>query len=127
MLEIRSCSLLISKDAKVTVTNYVGDAVAVDLIPVPSNSSLASAVFVAFMPAAGFSTYFLQFSAQKTNDAAPVKVCSLSVSESLLDAQQASNQSISNDYYQLTFDPETGRLSVIDNLLSGVSSNVWLP
>jgi hypothetical protein len=64
VLTLSAFSSLSAQNAKVTVTNYVGVSVSVDLVPVPTNASLANAVFAAFMPAAGFSTYFLQFSAQ---------------------------------------------------------------
>ena len=37
---------------------------------------------------------------------------------------QATTQSISNQFYTLTFDSTTGRLSNIQNVVSGVSSNV---
>jgi hypothetical protein len=39
---------------------------------------------------------------------------------------QEATQVISNQFYQLTFDSETGRLSNIANLVSGVQSNVGI-
>jgi hypothetical protein len=63
----------------VAIVDYTGANVAVDLLPVPSNSSLKSAVFEATIPAMGYSTYFLQYlnssSAQTTEATQPETVC----------------------------------------------------
>ena len=61
-----------------TVTDYNNNAVTVDLLPVPFNSSIVTAVFEAWMPAMGYSTYFLEFSgsaSEKTKAAVEKEVC----------------------------------------------------
>ena len=57
------------------VTDYTGTAVHVDYVPVPNNSSIVSAVFAASVPAAGFSTYFLEFTG--SSRAPPAEVTDL--------------------------------------------------
>ena len=56
----------------VTVTDFNGNNVAVDYVPVPYNASVQTAVFSAYIPAAGFSTYFLEFSGERESQ--PVQV-----------------------------------------------------
>lgn len=100
---------MLSQGKGVSVTDENGNAVTVDLLPVPSNSSTASAVFPVDVPAAGFSTYFLQYTGEDSK---------------VQEAKPTAANTISNSFYTLTFDQSTGRLATITNLVSGVSSNV---
>lgn len=92
----------------VSISDASGNAVTVDLLPVPSNASISSAVFPVNIPSAGFSTYFLEYT---TADPTP--------------APKATTNVISNSFFELTFDSTTGRLSNIKNLVSGVSTNLY--
>jgi len=56
------------------VTDFNGNNVVVGYVPVPSNSSIQTAIFSAYMPAAGYSTYFLEFSAADVKQTPNVKV-----------------------------------------------------
>jgi hypothetical protein len=60
------------QDVSVAITDFRGTSVAVSLLPVASNASLNSAVFSAFMPAAGYSTYFIEFSSSDQPQPEPV-------------------------------------------------------
>ena len=99
--------------ASVTVTDFNGNAVTVDLVPVPFNSSIQTAVFEAWIPAMGFSTYFLEFGSgsEKTHKTSVKEVT-------------GATQTISNEFYTLTFNTATGRLQTIQNLVSGVVTEV---
>ena len=99
--------------ASVTVTDFNGNAVTVDLVPVPFNSSIQTAVFEAWIPAMGFSTYFLEFGSGSE------KTHKTSVKEAT-----GATQTISNEFYTLTFNTATGRLQTIQNLVSGVVTEV---
>ena len=61
----------------VTVTDFSGNNVGVSLVPVPFNASVQTAVFSAYMPAAGFSTYFLEFASQSESSNDAHVVCSV--------------------------------------------------
>jgi hypothetical protein len=91
----------------IVVTDAGGNPVVVDLLPMPSNASLSNAVFPVTIPAAGFNSYFIEYS-----DAKPAP------------AQISTGNTISNSFFELTFDEATGRLSSIVNVASGVSTNV---
>lgn len=100
-----SISVPVPNNAQVTVTDFNGDPVPVSIVALAYTTS---AVFSAFMPAAGFSTYFIQFSA----------------STKASEENKSGSNTISNAFYTLTFNEFTGRLSSITNRVSGVSSNV---
>ena len=112
--------------SEVTVTDYNGNHVATSFLPVPFNASITTAVFEAYMPAAGYSTYFLVFGPSAENmPQSQTKVCLFhQVKTSIALCFQAGEQSINNAFYKLSFDSSTGRLSNIANLVSGVSTNV---
>ena len=48
-----------------SVTDFNGAAVHVDILPIAGNASYSTAVFSVAIPPAGFSTYFIEFSAQE--------------------------------------------------------------
>lgn len=93
--------------SQATVTDYTGSSVTTSVVPVPFNASVNTLVFEAFIPAAGFSTYFIEFSSASQPASA-----------------KANPQTISNQFYTLTFDSDTGRLTTIQNVASGVMTNL---
>ena len=92
-----------------TVTDANGNAVTVDLLPVPFNASTATAVFPVSIPAAGFSTYFFEYTGSSSEEK---------------EAKPQATNTMANQFFQLTFNPVTGRLATITNLVSGASTNV---
>ena len=63
------------QDKTPVITDSNGNTLVVDLLPVASNNSINTAVFGVNIPAAGFSTYFLEYTSDEPAATVEPTVC----------------------------------------------------